>query len=57
MDKTKIANKIVKAIIDDLCDRSGLQNEWEATDKDIRKEIEETWMQLVLDELEKDLDE
>lgn len=43
-EKYKIAEKIVDAIIADLTDRSGLDNEWSNIDKEIRLEIREAWI-------------
>ena len=43
------ARKIVKAIISDLSDRSGLGNEWEMCDSDIQKEIIESWIEILLE--------
>ena len=49
MIKEATAIKIVSEIIDDLCDRGGLQNEWDAIDGDIQSEIREAWIKIVMD--------
>lgn len=43
----EMARAIVQAIIADMTDRSGLQNEWEAIDADVQAEIRETWERIV----------
>jgi hypothetical protein len=48
---TKTAKKIVNKIVRDICDRSGLQNEWEALDEDIQKEIKDTWAKIIISEM------
>lgn len=45
--KTVPASKIVDAIIKDLSDRRGLRHEWEQIDDDIKKQIRDTWIQIV----------
>ncbi len=47
MDKEK-AVLIVDKIIEDISDRSGLQNIWEGIDEKIRAEIRQTWINIVL---------
>jgi hypothetical protein len=47
------AEQIVDAIIADVCDRSGLQNEWEAIDSGIQAEIRAAWMLIVRRAIEK----
>lgn len=47
-----IAEKIVTAILNDLTDRGGLGNEWDAIDSDIQNEIRQTWAEIVDKELE-----
>jgi len=39
--------KIVDAIVADLCDRSGLQNEWEIIDEEIHTEIRQAWFDII----------
>ena len=46
MEKEK-ASEIVDKIIADISDRSGLGNEWDMTDSDIRDEIRNTWIEIV----------
>lgn len=41
--KETLAAKIIYAIIEDLCDRGGLQNAWEDIDGETKKEIIEEW--------------
>lgn len=42
---------IVNRILADLCDRSGLQNEWEAIDHDIQDEIKDSWIDIATQEI------
>jgi len=46
-NKEEIAKKIVDEIINDLSDRSGLGNEWDCIDSDIKNEIIGTWRGIV----------
>lgn len=46
----KMAKAIVRRIIDDLTDRSGLRQAWEDIDKDVRREITRAWVKIVEDE-------
>lgn len=39
--------KTVDDIIKDLCDRSGLQNEWEGIDEEVRGEIRQAWLCII----------
>lgn len=41
------AKTAVDKIIEDLEDRSGLGNEWDAIDEDIQKEIRKEWIAIV----------
>jgi hypothetical protein len=43
-----VAESIVDEIVNDLSDRSGLQNEWEQIDCDLQREIKHTWTNIVL---------
>jgi len=52
MSKQDIAAKIVKKIEEDILDRSGIGNELEACDGDIRREIRNTWKEIVVKILE-----
>ena len=47
----KTAKSIVNKIVKDLCDRGGLQNEWDNIDADIQKEIKQTWAKIVMSEM------
>jgi hypothetical protein len=47
----KIATKIVEAFIDDLCNRSGLQNEWEQISSRDQKLIKAEWVNLVMEKI------
>ena len=38
------AEEIVDAIVRDMTDRGGFQNEWEATDEETKAEIRTAWM-------------
>jgi hypothetical protein len=49
------AHAIVRSIVNDLEDRKGLHNEWDMIDPEIRHEIWQEWVQLVLKELETDM--
>lgn len=42
------AETIVAGIIDDFTDRKGLQDEWDLIDDDIREEIKQQWIDIVL---------
>ncbi len=44
----EVASDAVQAILDDMSDRSGLQNAWDEIDADIQDEIREEWTKLVL---------
>jgi len=46
-DNEESAELIVDALIIDLCGRSGLENEWDAIDEDIKKEIRLEWKGIV----------
>lgn len=43
----KISENIVNDIVSDITDRRGLGDEWENIDKDIQKEIIESWKDIV----------
>jgi hypothetical protein len=47
----KIAVRIVDNIIEEMCDRRGLGNEWENFDEEIQDEIRTAWMDIVIEEL------
>lgn len=49
-EKAKIA---VENIILDLSDRSGMGNDWDATDKDIKDEIKKTWADIIVKQMSK----
>lgn len=38
---------MVEAIECDICDRSGLKREWAKIDDDIKKEIKDTWKEII----------
>lgn len=48
------SSRIVNAIIKDLTDRSGLEQEWEMIDDDVRQEIRSAWERLCEDELQEE---
>lgn len=48
-----IEEQIAFGILRDLCDRSGLENEWERIDEDIQEEILEAWVKIVKSKLPK----
>lgn len=50
MSSTKIsrtAKLAVSQILDDLTDRRGLRQEWDAIDDDIQKEIRDGWARII----------
>jgi hypothetical protein len=48
VSKSMIADHIVHEIIDDILDRKGLGDEWEAIDEDAQDEIKEAWRKIIL---------
>lgn len=50
-DLPERAIKAVNAIVDDITDRKGLGNEWEALDEDIQGEIIATWVAIIVKEV------
>ena len=48
-NKKQKAKKIVKLILEDLTDRRGLKQVWYQIDKDIQKQIKDTWINIILD--------
>lgn len=38
---------IVNALIEDLCNRAGLQNIWDGMDRSVRDEIKDAWVEIV----------
>lgn len=53
MSNEQLSKNIVERIMWDFTDRRGLRQEWDAIDKDTKKEIIKTWENIVLEELEK----
>ena len=49
-----VAQRIAKAIELDLSDRSGLGNEWDQIDNEIKRQIRETWVNIIRKELSKE---
>ena len=47
------AQKIVQLIEDDLTDRRGLRQEFDAVDRDTQDEIRDTWAEIIRKELQK----
>ena len=47
------AQKIVQLLEDDLTDRRGLRQEFEAIDPDTQDEIRDTWAEIIRKELQK----
>ena len=45
------ANAIVNLILGDLQDRCGLGNAWDEIDSEIKKEIADAWVDIVIEEL------
>jgi len=50
---SKTAKKIIKRIEQDITDRCGIGNEWEAIDDESKKEIRDEWQQIIVDEIRK----
>ena len=49
MEKS-LEERIVDAILEDLTDRRGFRQEWDLVDEDVRSEIKERWMNIVVEE-------
>lgn len=49
----RVASMIAKRIKNDIADRSGIGNEWEAIDDALQSEILDTWRKIILEELAK----
>jgi hypothetical protein len=47
----KTAKKIVDRIVADICDRDGLQNEWESIDSLTQSGIKKTWADIIISEM------
>lgn len=45
---TEQAERAVEAIIEDLCDRKGLEEAWESIDGEIQREIRSAWVDFVI---------
>ena len=43
----EVCDQVVTKIIEDLRDRRGLRQEWDAIDPDVQEEIKESWMYIV----------
>lgn len=52
-DVMDLANIIENKIVADFTDRRGLRQEWEQIDSSIQNEIEQTWIEIIYDEIEK----
>ena len=50
---SKTAKRIIKRIEQDITDRCGIGNEWEAIDDESKKEIRDEWQQIIVDEIRK----
>lgn len=46
------ANRIVELILEDLCDRSGLGDEWSNIDDSVQAEIRTEWASIIIAEIE-----
>lgn len=42
-----LAKQIVNDIVEDLSDRRGLRQEWDAIDEDVQEEIKEEWIAMI----------
>lgn len=49
-DLPEKAIKAVNAIVEDICDRRGIGNEWEAIDEDTQGEIMTAWVGIIVEE-------
>lgn len=49
-----LAAKIIDALIVEMSGRSGIGDEWDGMDDDVRDEIREAWIALVLEESDGD---
>jgi len=47
----ELATRIVEAIEEDFTDRCGLRQEWDKIDADVKIDIKNTWINLVVEEL------
>lgn len=52
MNKQEVAVKIITEIEEDILDRSGLGNELEQCDGDIRRDIRNAWKEIIVRILE-----
>lgn len=52
VDRQKVAKQIVDAIVSDITDRSGLGNEFESIDDDVKDEIKAEWQAIIAKKLE-----
>lgn len=43
-----VADRCVKAILEDLTDRRGLRQEWEGIDPSIQRQIRKEWRRLIV---------
>ncbi len=41
------SQNVLDAIIGDLTDRRGLENEWDLIDDDVKQEIKNTWLEII----------
>ena len=46
------AQKAVDCIIADLCERAGLEDEWDLIDEETQAEIRDTWIEYVIHAME-----
>ncbi len=47
----EVSKRAVGRIVADLCDRSGLDSEWDCIDSDIKEEILEKWADIIEQEV------
>ena len=52
IDRQKVSKQIVDAIVSDITDRSGLGNEFESIDDDVKDEIKAEWQAIIAKKLE-----
>lgn len=47
MPASPMAKKIAKAILDDVTDRRGWRQEWDQFDDGVKREIKQTWHEII----------
>ena len=52
MNRQAIAKKIIEGLVYDISDRSGIGNEFDGIDEDIKKEMLEEWEVIILNAID-----